>query len=363
MNLPSTISRVGLLGLGLGIGIALLEVGCRFYAPQAPIGLTKDILNRGRFTTPGTYNNNQREFSVTVDVNTYGFVDYEWNDTDTTDILFIGDSFVQGAQVPMDQAIGRILHNTLSQNVKSMGVPGAGTTTELLLLETWLDVLDPNVVILGFLPSNDILNNHPDLESKPDKPFIDLTIWRSNNTVSIHLNEPTVDQSGWSSHSHLLRWLIRASHTKNIATSKLDKGNGVPIDWHVYDPEIDATWTEAWSITETLFHQMNELCSSKDIALKIVLFPSIEEVSFSYQQQIQSTYPTTQTWNFQTGLETQAREILLSAGIDPQSILSLYPAFTTHQNPPSLYYKEDHHWTPLGHALASQQVKEWLESQ
>ena len=141
------------------------------------------------------------------------------------------------------------------------------------------------------------------------------------------------------------------------------KGGGVPIDWHVYNPNISPTWKEAWSITEALFHRMNDLCSSKNIVLKVVLFPSIEEVSLTYQQQIQSEYPAVRMWNFESGLETQARTMLLSAGVDASNILSLYSSFTSHDAPDALYYRVDHHWTSFGHALAGEQIKVWLESE
>ena len=131
MIAQQTLFRIGLFILGLGIGVAVLEVGCRLYNPQPPIVQTKDILNRGKFTTPGTHHNRQQEFSVSLEVNSDGFVDYEWDDSEATDILLIGDSFVQGAQVSMDQSVGRILHNELAQNVKSIGVPGAGTRREV----------------------------------------------------------------------------------------------------------------------------------------------------------------------------------------------------------------------------------------
>ena len=363
MTVRSVIARIGLVVGGFIVVFTILEVGCRMFAPQPPLSLTKDLLNRGRFTQPGTHQNHQSEFATFLEVNSDGFVDYEWATDQPTDILLIGDSFVQGAQVPMTLSIGRILNNTLNQDVKSMGIPGAGTTTELMLLKHWLDVLKPKIVLVGFLPSNDILNNHPDLESKSDKPFVDLTEWRREQSINIEMNEPSIDASGLTAHSHLIRWFTRTMHTNKIQRIKLSKGDGVPIDWHVYNPEIDSTWTEAWSITSVLFQNIHNLCASKGIILKVLLFPSIEEVSSSYQQHIRSNYPATQLWGFEQGLEVQSLDVLLSAGIEPTNILSLYPAFTSHERPDDLYFQIDHHWTPLGHALASKEVKAWLESE
>ena len=363
MKRDTTLTRIGLVLTGLSTAFAILEISCRLYAPQPPLSLTKDLLNRGRFTAPGIHHNRHPEFSTTIEVNSDGFVDYEWVDDQPTDILLIGDSFVQGAQVPMDRAVGRLLYQNLGKNVKSMGVPGAGTTTELLLLEHWLDILNPEVVLLGFLPSNDVLNNHPELESKSDKPSVDLEQWRTSNQLSVRLNTASVDHHGLTTHSHFVRWYLRSLHTHQIQQSKLNKGDGIPIDWHIYNPEGTSTWNEAWSITERLFQKTHELCSRKDITLKIVLFPSIEEISPAHQQQILDTYPTTANFRFKDGVETQSREMLTSAGISSTDILSLYPPFTAHDNPDSLYYDVDHHWTPVGHTLASESITDWLESQ
>ena len=363
MKFRTTLTRVGFALSGLLVAVAILEVGCRLYTPQPPLMLTKDLLNRGRFTTPGIHHNHQSEFSTTIEVNSDGFVDYEWADDQSTDILLIGDSFVQGAQVPMDTSIGRLLHNDLDKNVKSIGVPGAGTITELLLLEQWIDRLNPEVVLVGFLPSNDVLNNHPELESKSDKPSVNLSQWRSSNQLTIQLSTPSVESPGLSTHSHFIRWFIRSIHTNQIQQSKLHKGDGIPIDWHVYNPEVTSTWNEAWSITEVLFQRIHELCSRKDTILKVVLFPSIEEISPAYQQHIHKTYPTTANFRFTDGIETRSREMLISAGIPSTNILSLYPSFSTHESPDSLYYKLDHHWTTSGHSLASETIKNWLESQ
>ena len=275
---------------GFILALSVVEFSFCITNPQSPLAQSNDLLNRGRFTSPGIHHNQQSEFSIEIRVNSNGFVDYEWNLASPNEVLFIGDSFVQGAQVPMEQSVGRRLHQSLSGGVTSMGVPGAGTTSELLLLEHWITTLQPKTVLLGFLPSNDILNNHPELESKSDKPFVNLTTWRDSKTLAIEMNEPSATEYNLLSQSHIGRWYLRKTQTNKIHKQKVRVGNGTPIDWHVYSPTPDDTWDEAWLITTALFKQIKELCEDRSVQFKVVVFPSIEEISLRHQEQIMRQY-------------------------------------------------------------------------
>ena len=345
---------------GFIVAFSLIEFIFSIFVPQSPLAESNDLLNRGRFTSPGIHHNQQPEFSTEIEVNSNGFVDYEWSQASLNEVLFIGDSFVQGAQVPMEQSVGRRLHQSLPGGVTSMGVPGAGTTSELLLLKHWLPILKPKVVLLGLLPSNDILNNHPELESKSDKPFVNLKTWRDSQKIAIKMNEPNATEYNLLSRSHIGRWFLRKTHTNQIYKDKLRAGNGTPVDWHVYSPTPDETWNEAWLITTALFKQIKEYCEAKDIHFKVVIFPSIEEISLSHQEQIMEQYPNTKTWLFTETLEQKSLQMLDDAGIESSNILSLYPAFKSHNNVDGLYFPKDHHWTKSGHALASQTINDWL---
>ena len=342
--------------------LGILEVGTRTLSPQSPLQQTDSMLNRGRFTTPGIHHNIQSEFQATVHVNEHGFVDSTWN-TEQTDILLIGDSFVQGAQVSMEEGLGRTLAADLEIDVKSIGIPGAGTTTELLLLREWIDKLNPHMVVVGFLPSNDVLNNHPNLEIKTDKPFINLEAFRSNRNLQINFSEPTRKSNSTLYKSHFVRWILRSLHTTNIINQKKTLGDGIPIDWHVYNPRKAPVWIEAWDITAELYAEIARLCEQHNTKFTVVIFPSIEEVSPKYQAEIVETYPEMDTWKLKDGLEMQSLKILSKSGIPDTNIVNLYPVFREYPKPDELYFPRDHHWTPAGHALASEVIQTWLQQE
>ena len=141
-NKPS-LRRLLLICTGITFGLFSAEVLVCTIRPQPPFSTSTEpiSLNRGRFTTPGSYQNKTSEFSVDLEVNKHGFVDWEWTLPNPNSTLLIGDSFVQGAQVEMNQSIGRELQSLINKPVYSIGVPGAGTTTSLLLLKEWVPKL------------------------------------------------------------------------------------------------------------------------------------------------------------------------------------------------------------------------------
>ena len=78
-------------------------------------------------------------------------------------VLFLGDSFTQAMHVSDDKTYYGILEKDLDIEVFAFGVEGYGTLQEYMVLDRFIDEIDPDVVVLQFCP-NDIINNHPELE-------------------------------------------------------------------------------------------------------------------------------------------------------------------------------------------------------
>ncbi|NQX87170.1 MAG: SGNH/GDSL hydrolase family protein [Halioglobus sp.] len=78
-------------------------------------------------------------------------------------VLFLGDSFTHAMQVSNDKTYYGLLAEELGIEAFALGVNGYGTLQQYLLLDSIIDGLQPDVVILQFCP-NDFINNHYDLE-------------------------------------------------------------------------------------------------------------------------------------------------------------------------------------------------------
>ena len=368
-----------LLALAFGLLLALLcvEVGVRVYAPQnESVG---GGLLRGPLTTPGEHRVRTPEYDVTVHVNAAGFVDREWPaaraGTDDgvppggvaggspppqeKEVIVIGDSFVQAAQVPSDARFGARLEAGLRAagvpaNVLSMGVPGAGTATALGVLETYALPRRPDLVVLGFLVSNDVLNNHPLLEGKDDKPFYVL---RDGDLVAANTVDLVVTSPLWR-WSAAWRWLTRTEAKRAVAERKVSLGQGMPIDLRVHDPACIpggaggptcAVWDEAWAVTDALLAELKRRCG--EIRFVIVLFPDRVQVERAAE------WPGAAGWDFDAA---QARAAKMAAAHAP--VLDLLPALRAAGEGP-LYLRKDGHWTPRGHATAADATVPFIVSQ
>ena len=84
---------------------------------------------------------------------------------DKKKVLFIGDSYTQAMEVSDRYTYFAQLQNDLDIEIFGLGTGGYGTLQSYLLLQKWLDLIQPDIVIYQFC-TNDFINNSYALESK-----------------------------------------------------------------------------------------------------------------------------------------------------------------------------------------------------
>lgn len=82
---------------------------------------------------------------------------------DRKKVLFIGDSYTQAMHVANDRTYYALLGEALDIEVFAFGVDGFGTLQEFLLIDSIIDDISPDIVVLQLCP-NDFINNHFGLE-------------------------------------------------------------------------------------------------------------------------------------------------------------------------------------------------------
>ena len=340
--------RLALGVIGLFFGLLSAEVWVRYSRPQPPPNM--DDLNRGQFTQEGQYPHRTSEFSVQVRVNSFGFVDREWGPKSKRRTLLIGDSFVQGAQVPLESGLGRVLMSQLpDQEILSLGVPGAGTTTALELVKRYAPLLEADGIVLGFLLSNDIFNNHPQLDSKADKPYRKRM---GSRLAPYHPKSPSIGLG--AKYSHLIRWLLRGQQRQDAHQAQ-KTGDRHPKTFDVYASNPDSTWQEAWQITHLLLTELAEWCATEELPLGIVLIPVQHEVDPILWTKKLREWPS---------LDHHSVENAHSKALQLTSRLA--PTYDLFQDlkadPPTYYFPIDGHWTKEGHLKAAQELAPFIDS-
>ena len=151
-----------------------IEIGVRIfcrdnfkYLPH-PKGLYENDRKRGyklNRNFKGVFLDSENKYVAKAETNSFGFRDYEYGDKkeNTFRILVLGDSFIFGAGVEMEDTYSKQLENILRSQSKKIkyevintGVLGYGTDQEYYLLEEWIDRLKPDLVIIGFYIENDV---------------------------------------------------------------------------------------------------------------------------------------------------------------------------------------------------------------
>lgn len=134
---------------------------------------------------------NNADFWIREKANSLGFLDREPKvpkPAGTFRILFLGDSFVEAAQVPIARKFHVLLEQRLRQafpgraiDTVAMGYSGTGQASQIPFYETFAKALQPDLVVALFV-SNDFANNSPVLESvrngwhpyHPPRPFLEV---------------------------------------------------------------------------------------------------------------------------------------------------------------------------------------------
>jgi hypothetical protein len=206
------------------------------------------------------------------------------------------------------------------------------------------------MVILGFLVANDVLNNHPLLEGKDDKPFYSL-----RNGVLVPTDAEAAAAPGplWA-WSHGWRWATRAWAQRRAVDRKLALGGGLPIDLRVHDPacaesaprsasDVDrcAVWDEAWAVTGALIAEMAQACG--ETPLRVVLFPDRAQVEGD------PGWEGARGWDLTAA---QARAARVAGAHAP--VVDLLPALRARRHAAPLYLHADGHWTAEGHLAAAE---------
>ena len=262
-------------------------------------------------------------------------------------VLVLGDSYVEGIQVRLDELYHRQLERLLSEKEKvpveavAFGASGWGQAHELEALTTKGLAYHPDLVIAEFLAGNDVRNNNDQLER----------LANAQMKGSSWARELFVD----SLNSGLL--FPAFLFDRMDLAIRQSRGQQDPVDSDVYrlapntPPEL---WEAAWTRTARLVREMKTAANRAGAEFLLVIFTSPME--------IEAWVPGTAPAPHQMDMRLPARRMGEICAAQHVACLDLAPRFA--RLPKSerdrVHLAGDGHWSRMGHRLAAEETIRYL---
>jgi hypothetical protein len=345
------IKKIGLLLGSLVLTLLILEIALRLFPMPLSDRFFQPYPNFGWFHIPGRQGwQATPEYRVWITINQQGLRDSEHSyekPTGSYRILLLGDSFVEGLQVPLEDTFGKQLEAALNASsrdgtryeVINGGVSRFGTDNELLFYQFEGRRYQPDLVLLLFY-HNDVTDNTAVAYFELDNGAVQTVESRPGNKSK---NADRVRCWLWD---HFQIYRLARVGGQAIASLSGDRPNTPPHrSKALYQAETTPELEYSWELTIALMAEINREVLADSARFAVIGISDIAALQ-----------PTTQgaelDWerpNHELG------ERLTGSGI---FYIDLLPAFQAHyaQTGEKLFWPGDKHWNAAGHRLAAETV-------
>lgn len=316
--------KLALVFVSLCMGLFVAEIALRVAGYTFPTFYTPDAA-RGYALQPGMRGWYRKEGESYVRINSDGLRDREHSKRkppNTFRVAILGDSYAEALQVPAEAAFWHVLETNLracpavggrAVEVINFGVSGYGTAQELLTLREKVWGYSPDLVLLAVTTNNDITDNSRSLKRTDEIPYFVLRDGRL--ALDDSFRESRSFQLRSSALSRLGAWIrdsarvVQAIHQSQYAiknylarrrakndaapgasrpsqsvsaTSQAQGGDGINardlaarsdeigIDNLIYREPLNATWQDAWRVTEGLIVEMRDEVAARGARFVVV---------------------------------------------------------------------------------------------
>jgi lysophospholipase L1-like esterase len=324
----------------------------------------------------------RREYTVEVRINSQGLRDPERlpaSDPNAFRVLALGDSFVEGYTVDLEQTVTQRLESRLkaagcATEVINGGTSAYSTDQELLFYRSDGARYRPSLVLLFFFWNDVIYSDRQDYFGTP-KPVFEmgkggLTLHRypvreKPKDVSLE-KDPEESVPEGSALVDLIRerlWLGAPAMHDRIA--RLGFWNPIPktpprLEMLVYDRRDLAVIEDAWEKVGAILAALKRSVLEHGSKLAIVYVPGLMEI------QEASFKATEQLYRLREGAwdpAKVARKVRAFGDALGIPVLDLRPALKAATGPlQPTYFSFDVHWNARGHDTASEAIAAWMKS-
>lgn len=371
------------------VAVLLAEITLRLFVPDTRSPYIYDEFTGTRLEPGHQFVFQSEGFSSNI-INSQGLRDREHallKPAGTFRIAVLGDSFSEAFQVAQENTFWCILERELqsmpeftSQTVEviNFGVSGFGTIQEWQMLEHYVGDYSPDLVLLAFLPGNDVRNNSRQLETDQRRPFAKLIDGKLQLDFSFRddPNEKRFREFTWSAckdqairRSRVVHLLYRALENRRSRTASQKTPNAsfpsadeAGIDSAVFAPPESDAWRDAWEITDHVLQAMqSESKTIKAEFVVVILNNSVEvhpdpEVTLSLAQKLGAA-----------DLNEPQRRIIASGQRYGFSVINLLEPMQKIARKEHVYFHGfantqlgTGHWNEAGHATAGKLISQEL---
>ncbi|MCB1737729.1 MAG: SGNH/GDSL hydrolase family protein [Gammaproteobacteria bacterium] len=324
---------------------------------------------------------------VQVEYNANGWRDVlhpDWVAEDKQRVVVLGDSFIEGYSVRLNDTLTSRLQALLSDEVSqvevtNLGVGGYGTLQEYLVFDAVGRALQPDVVVLAMFLDNDLRNNTRSLEAlitrdslKYDaRPFLqqgDDGEW-SISVVDIaaawrrYLLSLETRRSLWGRmkrESALLQLIDNAVHGPGASRRKIDALDRYLALYGAQFCNAPPEYEEAWGVTRRILRRLRDEVDAAGARLVVMIVPAVHSVDRDAMARVQDNAPDPD----RLCLEQSPAGHRLMRELDAIEVplLDLLPAFraAAWDRGVELFRRSDDHWNPAGHALAAAELAKFI---
>ncbi|MDG2388005.1 MAG: SGNH/GDSL hydrolase family protein [Planctomycetaceae bacterium] len=367
--------RIGLACLNIVAILFTLELCCR-HLIETPF----ELIVRGehcRHLSPNVDHkvwNKETQRFIRLKTNFLGFRDHEPiipKPPDIKRIAVLGDSFVAAEQVPQDQVFTEQLETLLNQNrdgmqweVLNFGVPGTGTADQHVRYLHHVRQCDPDIVILCFGMSTDLVDLNPRLSTNPLANYD----FNEHDELKLVTQNPSTQQANnlLNEHSRFYIWqkqrLNRLRKTWNSKTDQINLRDKI-----YFDPPL-AKFDHSWKLLNVILPMFRDDVEADGAKFLVMTMPNgntiYPDILAEFVAKVHRENPT-QKISRDLPLE-RLEQITTSAQIP---FLSLERTFRTGLElgkfPASKEYfpRRSGHLSEFGHQEAAKSLQEFLSRQ
>lgn len=353
--------RAGFVTVGILWGAIVLEVGIRLLLPPIQDRIFEGDPVLGWRHVRGTeVRFVAKEFDNVVRLNSQGLVDDEYpfdKPPGTVRILVLGDSYAESLQAPLDRAYHGLLESRLNRlsdtvhyEVINAGVSAYGTDQELLYYRAEGYRYEPDLVLLLFTP-NDVQDivEHDFFRLDGDGRLVDSKRPSGRGPLlGFRMREAAYD-------------LSQAYRYGLLAYKQLLEADYYDPRFNYVEPLSDEM-TQGWQRAEALLRALAAEAEYSGARFAVVYVAAREQMEGRHWSDIAGAVGGhSPGWNIDSPNEHLAH--IASAAAIP--FLDLTEAFRTAHKAggDELFFTFDIHWTEAGHAVAAEQLYEFLRAE